>query len=186
MLSHVSHQNKKYVQERDKELIVVQRAMLNITGPLCTLHDRLENNIPVSTADLKLIVQQSLCLLGSANTQLSILRRKKILASINKSKIELATQPLTNAKRWLFGDDFPSIASKEAELSRGLAKNLAPSGSKFNVQDPKRQSGNFNTGNFNSASKYRAQTKRGRFLRPPSFRPQRPPNYHTTSNSGKV
>ncbi len=109
--------------------------------------------------------------MGSANTQLSILRRKKILASINKSKIELATQPLPNAKRWLFGDDFPSIASKEAELSRGLAKNLAPSGSKFNVQDPKRQSGNFNPGNFNSASKYRAQTKRGRFFRPPSFSP---------------
>jgi hypothetical protein len=62
---------------------------------------------------------------GSANTQLSILRRKKVLA-INKSKIELATQPLPNAKKLLFGEDFPSIASKEAELSRGLAKNLAP------------------------------------------------------------
>ncbi len=131
----------------------------------------MENNIPVSTAYLKQIVQQFLCLLGSANTQLSILRRKKILASINKSKIELATQPLPNAKRWLFGDDFPSIASKEAELLRGLAKNLAPSGSKFNVQDPKRQSGNFNPGNFNSASKYRAQTKRDGFFVPPRFAP---------------
>jgi hypothetical protein len=50
----------------------------------------------------------------------------KVLASINKSKIELATQPLPNAKKLLFGGDFPSIASKEAELSRGLAKNLAP------------------------------------------------------------
>ena len=114
VLSHVSSQNKKFVQERDKELAVVQWALLNITGPLCTLHDRLEHRVPVSPDDLKLIVQQSLCLLGSANTQLSVLWRKKVLASINKSKIDLATQPLPNAKRWLFGDDFPSIASKEA------------------------------------------------------------------------
>ena len=55
----------------------------------------------------------------------STFRCKKILASINKSKIDLVTQPLLNAKRWLFGDDFPSIASKEAKLSHGLPNNLA-------------------------------------------------------------
>ena len=44
--------------------------------------------------------------------------------AINKDKIGLADQPLPNAKRMLFGDDFPSIASKQADLSRGLAKNL--------------------------------------------------------------
>ena len=35
--------------------------------------------------------------------------------------------PLPNAKSWLFGDDFPSLASKQAKLSRGqgLTKNLA-------------------------------------------------------------
>ncbi|CAB4029147.1 Hypothetical predicted protein [Paramuricea clavata] len=120
MLSHVSYQNRKFVQERDKEFAVVQRAMLNITGPLCTLHD-----------------------LGSANSQLSVLRRKKVLASINKSKIDLANQPLPNAQRWLFGDDFPSIASKEAELSRGLAKNLAPTAPKIYNQDPKQPSRSF-------------------------------------------
>ena len=92
----------------------------------CTLHDQLEQGVTLQPQDLKLILQQTLCLLGSVNTQLSTLRRKKILASTNKSKIDLATQPLPNAKKWLFGDDFPSIASKEAELSRGLAKNLAP------------------------------------------------------------
>ena len=126
MLQHVAASNKKFIQERDRELAGIQRAMLNATGPLCTLHDQLEQGVTLQPQDLKLILQQTLCLLGSANTQLSTLRRKKILASINKSKIDLATQPLPNAKKWLFGDDFPSIASKEAELSRGLAKNLAP------------------------------------------------------------
>jgi hypothetical protein len=48
---------------------------------------------------------------------LSILRHKKVLASVNKGKLDLANQPLPNAKKWLFDDDFPSIASKEAELS---------------------------------------------------------------------
>ncbi|CAB4016935.1 Hypothetical predicted protein [Paramuricea clavata] len=126
MLQHVAVQNKKFIQERDKEIAVSQRAMLNATGPLCTLHDQLEQDNSLKPADLKLILEQTLCLLGSANTQLSILRRKKVLASINKSKINLATQPLLNAKKLLFGEDFPSISSKEAELSRGLAKNLAP------------------------------------------------------------
>jgi hypothetical protein len=31
---------------------------------------------------------------------------------------------LPNAKKWLFWEDFPVIASKEADLARGLAKNL--------------------------------------------------------------
>ena len=127
MLQYVAVQNKKFLQERDKEIAVIQRAMLNATGQLCTLHDHLEqDNINLKLADLKLILEQTLCLLGSANTQLSILRRKKVLDSINKSKIELATQPLPNAKKLLFGEDFPSIASKEASETRGLAKNLAP------------------------------------------------------------
>ena len=126
MLQHVAASNKKFIQERDRELAGIQHAMLNATGPLCTLHDQLEHGLTLQPQDLKLILQQTLCLLGSAKTQLSTLRRKKTLASINKSKIDLATQPLPNAKKWLFGDDFPSIASKEEELSRGLAKNLAP------------------------------------------------------------
>jgi len=62
-------------------------------------------------------------LLGSANFQFSTLR-KKIPMAINKERIGLADKPLPNAKGLLFRDDFPSIASKQADLSRGLAKNL--------------------------------------------------------------
>ena len=70
------------------------------------------------------IRDRSLSLLGSANLQFSAIRRKKILVAINKDKIGPADQPLPNAKRLLFGEDFPSIVSKQADLSRGLAKNL--------------------------------------------------------------
>ncbi|CAB4016219.1 Hypothetical predicted protein, partial [Paramuricea clavata] len=98
MLEYVAVQNKKFIQERDKEITVIQRAMLNATGPLGTLHDQLRQDNNLKSEDLKLILEQTLCLLGSANTHLSVLRRKKVLA-INKSKIELATRPLPNAKK---------------------------------------------------------------------------------------
>ena len=122
MLQHVAASNKKFIQERDRELAGIQCAMLNATGPLCTLHDQLEQGVTLQS-QINFAANTLSC--GDANTKLSTLRRKKILASINNSKIDLATQPLPNAKKWLFGDDFPSITSKEAELSRGLAKNLA-------------------------------------------------------------
>ena len=166
-------QTKKYVQERDKEMAVVQRALLNTTGPLCSLHDALSSGTQLPSEEIKCIVEQSLCLLGSANHQLSVLCRKKVLANINKEKINLADQPLPNAKGFLFGEDFPSVASKQAELSRGLAKNLS------NVQKPKQtfQKSGTNkvrqrpktTGTF---SKY--QTNRPKNYR--SFRPNKGPS----------
>lgn len=106
-------------------MAAVQRALLNTTGPLCSLHDALSLGTQVPVEGLKSIVEKTLCLLGSANHQMSVLRRKKVLANINKDKLNLAEQPLPNAKRYLFGEDFPSVASKQAELSRGLAKNLS-------------------------------------------------------------
>ena len=103
---------------------MVQRALLTTTGPLSSLHDALSSGTQVPTEEIKCVVEQKLCLLGSANHQLSVLRRRKVLGNINREEINLADQPLLNAKRFLFGEDFPPIASKHAERSRGLAKNL--------------------------------------------------------------
>ena len=126
ILNQISQpQTKKFVQDCDKEKALVQRAFLNTTGPLCSLHDALSSGQEVPLGDIKSIIEQTICLLGSANHQLSVLRRKKVLAKVNKNKIGLADQCLPNVKRSLFGDDFPSIASKEADLSSRLAKNLA-------------------------------------------------------------
>ena len=112
-------------------MAVVQRAFLNTTGPLCSLHDALSSGTKVPTEKIKSIVEQTLCLLGSANHQMSVLRGKKVLVNINKDKISLAEQPLPNVKRFFFGEDFPTVASKQADLSRGLAKNL------LNVSKPR-------------------------------------------------
>ena len=160
--------SRKYTQERDKELASVQRSMLNITGPLCCLHDALCSDQDVSKDDIKSILEQSLCLLGSANFQFAALRRKKILLAINKDKIGLADQPLPNAKRLLFGDDFPSIASKQADLSRGLAKNLGAAfrpakRPRSGLSRPPNKEKPF-TGSY---SKYNIRSKNGRSFRAP-------------------
>lgn len=160
--------SRKYTQERDKELASVQRSMLNTTGPLCCLHDALCSDQEISKDDIKLILEQSLCLLGSANFQFSALRRKKILVAINKEKIGLADQPLPNAKRKLFGDDFPSIASKQADLSRGLAKNLGAASrpAKRPRSGPSRPP-NKDKPFAGSYSKYNNRPKNGRSFRVP-------------------
>jgi len=173
-------QTKKYVQDRDKEMAVVQRAFLNTTGPLCSLHDALSSGTQVPTEEIKSIVEQTLCLLGSANHLMSVLRRKKVLANINKDKISLAEQPLPNAKRFLFGEDFPTLASKQADLSRGLAKNLS---SVSKPRQPYQKSGATKdrprfktTGTF---PKY--QTNRSKNYRP--FRPHKGPSNQDSTPS---
>ena len=97
VIKHIPSYGKKFVQECNKELSVNQRAVLNT---LCSFHNHLENNVAINPVDLKCVVEQILCLLGSANTQLSILHWMKVLANVTKTKIDLA-----HAKKWLFGDD---------------------------------------------------------------------------------
>ena len=52
-------QTKKYVQDRHKEMAVVQRALLNTTGPLCSLHDALSSGTQVPAEEMKCIVDQT-------------------------------------------------------------------------------------------------------------------------------
>ena len=111
--------SRKYTQERDEELASVQRSMLNITCPRCFLHDTLCSDQDVSKDDIKSNFEQSLCLLGSANFQFSALRRKKILVAINKDKIGLADQPVSKAKRLLFGGRLSKYCIKASRPFKG-------------------------------------------------------------------
>lgn len=65
-LNQVPFKVKKFVQERDKEMLNVQRAFLNATGPLCGLHDCIENDSAPTSEEIKVALEQGLCLLGSA------------------------------------------------------------------------------------------------------------------------
>ena len=98
--------------------------MLNSAAPLCCLHDRLERKEDVSNEEVLTTLQQSLCLLGSANHITTITRRKKILGAINPDKIQLADNEFPNAGKMLFGEDLTPLAAKHSELSRSLSKNL--------------------------------------------------------------
>ena len=90
MLQHVAASSKKFIQECDRELAGIQRAMLNAIGPLCTLHDQVEQGVTFQPQDLKFILQQTLCLLGSANTSyLHYGARKFLPRSINVKLIWL-------------------------------------------------------------------------------------------------
>ncbi len=118
---------KKSVEIRDKELLKVQRHVLNVAAPLTALHDLLENKQAVSVADTLGIVEKALCLLGNASNSLSVLRRHKVLYAINPKKVSLAQASYPNAGKRLFGSDITKIASDSADISRNLQKNLSQS-----------------------------------------------------------
>ena len=106
---------------------MVQRALLNKTGPLCSLHDTLSSGTQVPAEEIKCIVEQTLCLLGSGNHQLSLLLRKQVFANINKGKINLADQPLPNAKVFCLERTSPlSLPSRRNFLVAWLRNYLIP------------------------------------------------------------
>ena len=99
-------------KESDKEMFNVQRAFLNAKGPLCGLHGCIETDSAPTYEEIKLASEHALCLWGSANAQLSILRRQKVFAGINRSSINLAEPPLPNAKSCLVSLLVPFVGLK--------------------------------------------------------------------------
>ena len=132
IIDQVPSQFKKSVEIRDKELLKVQRHVLNVAAPLTALHDILENNQTVSVTETLGIVEKALCLLGNASNSLSVLRRYKVLYAINPKKVSLAEASYPNAEKKQFGSDITKIASESADITRNLQKNLSQSHSYSN------------------------------------------------------
>ena len=74
---------KKSVKNRDKELLKVQRHVINVGDPLTALHDLLESKQELSHDQLLNLVERALCLLGNATNSISVLPRSKILYAVN-------------------------------------------------------------------------------------------------------
>lgn len=159
---------KKSVEIRDKELLKVQRHVLNVAAPLTALHDLLENKQDVSVPDMLSIVERALCLLGNASNSLSVLRRYKVLYAINPKKVSLAEASYPNAGKQLFGSDITKIASESADITRNLQKNLSQSHSYSNNR--------FQFGKYQSKNdKFRPNSfGQQRFPHPPKKRPFQP------------
>ena len=149
----------------------MQRSMLNITCPRCCLHDTLCSDQDVSKDNIKSNFEQSLCLLGSANFQFSALRRKKILVAINKDKIGLADQPVSSAKRLLFGGRLSKYCGiKASRPFKGPRKDLGCASRPAKLS----RSGSSRARNkkpfAGSCSKYNNRSKNGRSFRAPNRR----------------
>ena len=134
IIDQVPSHLKKSVEIRDKELLKVQRHVLNVAAPLTALHDLLENNQTVSVTETLGIVEKALCLLGNASNSLSVLRRYKVLYAINPKKVSLAEASYPNAEKqlYMFCSDITKIASESADITRNLQKNLSQSHSYSN------------------------------------------------------
>ena len=124
LLNKVPLKVKKVCTRKDKEMVTVHRAFLNARSPHCGLHDGIKNNSAPTCEEIKVVLEQALCLLGSANAQLSILRHQRVLVAINCSRTNLAELPLPNAKSWLFGNDSPSLALKTGRIVKGPYENF--------------------------------------------------------------
>jgi hypothetical protein len=102
---------KNSVENRDKELINLQRHVLNVGALLGALHDLLENKQQLSQEEMLNLVERAICLLGNAANSLSVLRRSKILYDINPAKISLAEAAFPNAGKQLFGNDITNLVT---------------------------------------------------------------------------
>ena len=163
--------SKKYVQNVVRKWFLSSVLYLTRLAP-CVVYMMPLNRMTILMSILKFMLEQALCLLGSANYQIAI----------NKAKVNLGDLPLPNAKRMLFGDDFPSLTSKQADLSRGLSKNLSSNARREFFSSTQRfgsrrvpMRSSFNSGSFTS-SKYSPNRPKNRF-----FRPQRTVQQESTS-----
>ena len=108
------------------------------------------------------------------------------MPAINKAKINLGELRFPNAKKLLFGDDFPSLASKQADLSHGLSKTLSlTTGHQF----PQRSGPSHHFGSrtapmqhtFHSAKYAQTHAKKG-FFHPQSVAQQESTSTHPSGN----
>ncbi|CAH2284401.1 Hypothetical predicted protein [Pelobates cultripes] len=95
----------------DFSLRKCQDKILDVLGPSAKFFNMVETALAKGTlADLLAIrgwIQRSICLIGIANTALSMERRKAILIMIEPKLVNLAiSEPRSQAKGLLFGDKF--------------------------------------------------------------------------------
>ena len=146
ILNYIPSNQKKFVEQRDRDLALVQRAMLNAAAPLCCLHDRLESNEDIP----------------NQRSQRDD-SRKKILAAINPDKVQLAEQEFPKVGKLLFGEDLPNLAAKHSELTKSLSKNLQKPYGKTQPY----ASGNFSRFPSQGNLKYNSQQFRSKSINKP-------------------
>ena len=105
-------------------MLNAQRAFLNATGPLYGLHYCIENDSAPTCEEIKAALEQALCLLGSANTQLSILRRQRVLAAINRSKTNPGGTTSAYCKIMALWRCFPLFSLQNRPSCQGASQKI--------------------------------------------------------------
>ena len=118
----------------DKESKKHQDQLLDIVGPLSMAFEHISSwqendddsgSITVPTQDvdgLYTCLSKALTLLGSANAQYKVQRRKQVLDKLNPQMSSLASEPFPDAGKHLFGPSFEEKVKKRNETVKILSK----------------------------------------------------------------
>ena len=119
-------QCSKSTKTNDKVLARLQALMLDAVGPLTHLLEKLNSEeAEIDTDEVGYVVESAITLIGNASSQMSILRRQKILEEYNKDLLSFAQdreEEFTKAAPQLFGVQFPKEAADHLDQVAALRR----------------------------------------------------------------
>ena len=121
----------KSTKTNDKVLACLQALTLDTVGPLTHLLEKLNlEESEIDADEVGYAVESAIKQIGNASSQMSILRRQKILEEYNKDLLSFAQdreEEFTKAAPQLFGAQFPKEAADHLDQVEALrrAKSLA-------------------------------------------------------------
>ena len=126
-------QCSKSTKANDKTLAHLQALTLDAVGPLTDLLEKLNSDAVEIDADkVGYAVESAISLIGNASSQISILRREKILEEYNKDLLSFAQDrkgEFIKAVPMLFGAQFSKDAADHLEQVAALRRVKSSTGS---------------------------------------------------------
>ena len=136
-------QCSKSTKANDKVLARLQALTLNAVGPLTSILEKLNSSdSEIDDDEVGYTVESAVTLLGNASSQMSALRRQKILEEYNKDLLSFAQdreEEFTKAAPQLFGAQFPKDAANHLEQVAALRIAKSSAGNQFFRKAPPSQ-----------------------------------------------
>lgn len=164
----------------DNSLRDIQDKILDILGPLCSLHENItlmhesleEDAITLDKATVAAMfgcVKKAIMLVGDTSAQISSKRREQVLTKLNPVLASLGKEAFPDSGKQLFGDGFEARLKLRSETANTVADAKKAGKTFFRGTAPRRFQGRFRGGRGQYRAPYRG------FLRPTS-------SYQTTSS----
>ena len=133
----------KSTKANDKVLTRLQALTLDAVGSLTSILEKLNSSDAEIDADeVGYAAESTVTLLGNASSQMSALRRQKILEEYNKdllSFVQDREEEFTKAAPQLFGAQFPKDAANHLEQVAALCRAKSSAGNQFFRKAPPSQ-----------------------------------------------